>query len=197
MSQTQWKRGDRLVHASRPEWGVGEVTSAQPGDGNGQQTLTIRFTRAGAKTLSTAHAPLELAEDVPILEKALAERAGWSDQSAAVVEEVMTAIPERARDPFTSLTDRLRFTLDLYRFTDTGAPLIDWAAAQSGLPDPLSRFNRHELEQFFRKFRMNLDAHLRTIADQARQSDQALFDQAAAEAPPEARFALKRIHARR
>jgi hypothetical protein len=197
MPQTQWKRGDRLVHAARPEWGVGEVTSVQAGTDNGKatQTLTVRFTRAGSKTLSAPPAPLEPAEEVAPLDRALAERAGFAEQAA--VEEVMTVVPERARDPFASMAERLRFTLDLYRFTESGAPLIDWAAAQSGLADPLSRFSRHELEQLFSRFRLNLDNHLRNLVDQVRRSDPGLLEKAAAEAPPEARFALRRADGRR
>jgi hypothetical protein len=51
-----------VVHAGKPEWGVGVVSSAQnvTQDGKPSQRLTIRFERAGLKTVSTAVASIRL-----------------------------------------------------------------------------------------------------------------------------------------
>ena len=49
MAGPQWSFGDRVIHAKRPEWGVGVVTAAQSvvEDGHPAQRVTIRFDRAG------------------------------------------------------------------------------------------------------------------------------------------------------
>ena len=62
------------------------------------------------------------------------------------VREVMVGLSERVRDPFRPVEERLRACLDLFRFDRTGRGLVEWAVAQSGLDDPLSRFTRHELD---------------------------------------------------
>ena len=81
----------------------------------------------------------------------------------------MTAIPEPCRDPFRSLEDRIRSTLDLYRFDDGGKGLIGWAVMQTGLDDPLARFNRHELEEHFRRWSHEREQHLRKLLHEARE----------------------------
>ena len=50
-------------------------------------------------------------------------------------------------DPFSSATERLKATLDNFRFNAQARPLIDWAIAQTGLDDPLTLYTRQELEQ--------------------------------------------------
>lgn len=183
--------GQRIVHTARPEWGVGTVTAARPAvhDGAPCQSLTIRFERGGLKTLSTGVAPLALADaSAAIPASAPSSDAGWlSTAEQADPLEVFTAIPEAARDPFASERARLEATLDLYRFSGVGASLLDWAAVQSGMVDPLSRFARHELEEYFRRFRQNLDAHLRQLARSVRRSDPAAFERLLADAPADAR----------
>src|SRR5262245_5175983 len=64
-----WTKGDSVIHADKPEWGSGEVLIAEQGihEGKPCQRLTIRFTRAGMKTLSTAFANLKSAADSPRL----------------------------------------------------------------------------------------------------------------------------------
>lgn len=181
--------GQRIVHTARPEWGVGTVTAARPAvhDGSPCQSLTIRFERGGLKTLSTGVAPLAPAGS-PQAPPPAASDAGWlSTAEQADPLEVFTAIPEPARDPFASEQARLEATLGLYRFSGVGASLLDWAAVQSGMVDPLSRFARHELEEYFRRFRQNLDAHLRQLANAVRRSDPAVLNRLLADAPADAR----------
>jgi Protein of unknown function (DUF3553) len=199
MTSAEWKMGDRVIHAGRPEWGVGEVRGAESTsqDGKRCQRLTIRFERAGVKTLTTAFAELRSADDsVALRDVAAAERAdehGWLGAAEAEKpEERMTTLPEGATDPFRTKRARLEATLGLYRFTAGGSSLVDWAAMQSGLKDPLSRFNRHELEKFFERFKNALDAHLRRLVFEMRKDDPAGMAEVAAAASPQARQALKR-----
>ncbi|MBY0311217.1 MAG: DUF3553 domain-containing protein [Phycisphaerales bacterium] len=200
--------GQRVLHTGKPEWGSGLITEAMKTtqDGKPCQRLTIRFDRAGLKTISTAFANLIPAEDAAPLAADPIDlpRAGGSndgpttrgDSGARVgvgggsggqsekeaefaarlmgapasleIRQRMTRLPEPATDPFLTVVDRLKNTIGLYRFQPTGASLLDWAAMQSGLSDPMSRFNRHELEKFFESFAIARDQHLKKVAADAR-----------------------------
>jgi hypothetical protein len=201
MSAREWKMGDRLIHAGRPEWGVGEVRSAEAAtqDGARCQRLTVRFERAGVKTLTTAFADLKTPEEMGAIdEHAAASEGSWLDKAeAGNAEERMAQLPDPATDPFRTKRARLESTLGLYRFTAAGSSLLDWAAAQSGLKDPLSRFNRHELERFFERFKFNLDAHLKRLTFEMKKEDPTGLAEAVAAAPQHARQALRRIDASR
>lgn len=199
---TEFKFGDRVVHAARPEWGQGVVTAASPDTVEGRtcQRLTIRFDRGGLKTLSTALANLRpaAATDVtppPSEQPSAAEQltaTGWLDRLGAEAPEVIMArLPENATDPFSTPLQRLGATLALYRFTPQGGSLLDWAAAQTGLADPLTVFNRHELEQFFARFATARDQHLRQLADDIRRKDPDALARALAGAPASAQAALR------
>jgi hypothetical protein len=196
-----WSKGDSVVHAAKPEWGAGEVLVAETlsHEGRACQRLTIRFTRAGTKTISTAFADLRPASDMPYLPQPQHDAPDPIAQMAdnANVEELMIKLPEKATDPFTGLRQRLAATLDLYRFTDTGGALLDWAAIQTGMKDPLSRFSRHELEQWFGRFRMEVDNHLRKLVRDVRKQDPQGFEAVAAAATPAGRQALRRADAMR
>lgn len=199
---TDFKFGDRVVHASRPEWGQGVVTSAAVDtvDGKSCQRLTIRFDRAGLKTLSTALASLRPAEatdatpaaaDGPTAAEQLTAT-GWLDRLGAESPEVIMArLPESATDPFATLVQRLEATIKLYRFTPTGGSLLDWAAAQTGLADPLTVFNRHELEQFFARFASARDNHLRQLAEEVRRKDPDAYSRVMAQGSQAVQSALR------
>jgi hypothetical protein len=195
MAIREWKLGDRLVHGGCPEWGTGEVRSAESivQDGVRCQRVTVRFDRAGVKTLSTAFADLRPRDGAPARlvepEIAVHDPLGPPSQN---LEEQLLAIPDDAVDPFKSRKARLQSTLGLYRFTSGGASLLDWAASQTGLKDPLSKFSRHELERLFDRFRANLDAHLKKLTFEMRKADPAGLSEATAAAGPEARQALRR-----
>ncbi len=224
MTQTRtWAVGDRVVHSGRPEWGAGAITTAlkTTQDGHPCQMLTIRFDRAGIKTISTAFATLIPADSAPSLPPEMPaadaapsrmERSGSKfrihDDAAAValedklsgaadIRERMTKLPDAATDPFSGPISRLKATLDLFKHKPQGGALLDWAAAQSGLADPLSRFNRHELEQFFSAFVVSRDAHARKVIAEMRKSDPAALQQAVAACPPATQQALRRLDAGR
>ena len=161
MEPHKYQIGDVIRHTKCPEWGKGTVDSATTVLHNGErvQRLVVSFEHHKRTTLNTAFAAIEPAVENP-------ELVGQGPQSWLEELEgknpmdVLTSVPEAASDPFRSLGARLKTTLDLYRFTSEARSLIDWAVAQTGLGDPLSRFSRHELEEAFGWFEKNLDAHL-------------------------------------
>lgn len=197
----EFKYGDRLVHAAKPEWGTGVVSSAQnvTEDGVACQRLTIRFDRAGLKTLSTGIADLRPAEEHPSVEAAGAAATAdsgvsWLGQlEAGDLTERMQKLPEATRDPFVSLATRLKATLSLWRFSQDGAALLDWAAMQTGMKDPLTRFNRHELEQFFKRFATEREAHLKRLLFEAKKQPSPEIERVLAEAGSAARDAVRRL----
>jgi len=207
--------GDRVRHARRPEWGVGTVTRVEEivgPPGTSGQRVHVRFPNEGVKTLNTTVAELEkvpagssLPGDVPP-EAPPGEKdplAHWAERTEGdwlssvakkKVEEVMVALPERVRDPFASVRKRLQETIHLYRFERSGRSLVEWAIAQTGLDDPLSRFNRHELERYYDRWLIELDQHLsRTLAEV--RSTRAAVDDVLRAAPPSFQRALQRINA--
>lgn len=120
IAQDVFSFGDRVVHTTKPEWGVGVVSSAQNlvQDGKSCQRLTIRFERAGLKTLSTAVAPIRSADHADAPAKDIAgqqpgaEGGSWLDElEAGNPAEMMSRIPEAATDPFQSLGNRIKSTL--------------------------------------------------------------------------------------
>jgi hypothetical protein len=196
--------GDKVVHAAMPEWGAGQVLSAMAHSEGGQtgQRLKVRFERAGLKTVSTLHADIRPAEAAAFSAKTpeeLAEAAGADPVLAAALErdpvQVFTSLPDAASDPFRPLKSRIRATIDLYRFEDSGASLIDWAAAQSGLADPMVRFNRHELEQFFARFARERDQHLRRLLLEAKRADPATYQAVLKNPPRPVADLVRRVHA--
>jgi len=189
---SEWKPGDELRHTGRPEWGVGKIERVEAAvvEGEACQRLTVRFDRNGLKTLSTAIAQLERAGSAP-------ETAGggWLGEAERTDPgEALLEIPERARDPFRGPVGRLEATAALYRFTGEGASLLDWAAAQTGLRDPLGEFSRHELEERFRRFRRSLDEHLISVANEASRTDPAGVRRVIVTVPDEAKAVLRRLN---
>lgn len=201
MPPHQWSVGDRVRHAGRPEWGEGRVNKAEGTQHEGVpcQKLTIQFDRAGLKTLSTAFAELE-PSGVPFAVTRTTASADVNDAfipASETMAEILVRIPEPATDPFRGLESRLRATLGLYRFQATGSSLLDWAAMQTGMADPLSKCSRHELEAGFQRFRVRLDAHLVSLAREAAKADPTLLGRVKVDAPSQARSALDRLNTRR
>jgi hypothetical protein len=219
-----FKTNDKLRHAGKPEWGVGVVLAAQQASHEGKpcQRLTVRFDNAGKKTITTAFADLRPFESIPphtphqnpVRPRPVtsatahpqpgnpahhaddANHAAESFPDPASARRRLAAIPEAASDPFLPLPNRLRETLNLYQFEPQNRSLLDWASIQSGLRDPLSQFSRHDLEQHFQTFRINLDRHLKDLLADARKAglDTAPF---LAAAPSPAHHALRRINPHR
>lgn len=206
---TAFQMGDKVVHAGMPEWGVGVVSTSAASEHEGTpcQRLVIRFDRAGLKTLSTGVADIRPATDqvtsnhAQIVESkhfaAPAPRNKLLDASPSEIQEIMTRIPDAARDPFATDAMRLEATLRLYKYDSSGAPLIEWAVMQSGLSDPLSTFSRHELEDFYSFYARKLDKHLAQLVRSAGTVPPQELVRIAREAPPRGQQALRRIHAKR
>lgn len=212
MPVTVLKQGDKVRHPKRPEWGIGEVTRIEmiTRDGQPDQRAWVRFPSVGLKTLLVSVAAPEavgagdaidiatrLHEQTTLVDVEARREGGWLGEIAKQrPEEVMSSLPPRATDPFLSAIKRMENTLSLYRFGPSGAGLIDWAVAQSGLDDPLSRFNRHELEQFYQRWRFELDAHTGRLLQELRR-DRQVIDPLLARAPAGAAAAIKRIQSSR
>jgi len=231
----QWAFGDKVIHSAKPEWGTGVVTAAQGTTHEGQacQSLTVRFDRAGVKTLSTAFAKLVVAGEAPVLLAAAAaaaarepatpvagfrtgngmgavggvaatgepeattDDAAFEAMTPKDFKQVMNRLPDAATDPFSTPLSRFKATINLYKFTPTGSSLLDWAAIQSGLADPMSKFNRHELERFFEGFVMARDSHTKKLIQELKKSDPAGLNQAMAGAPPVVQQTIRRLDAMR
>ncbi len=194
-----FKFGDRVLNTARPEWGPGTVTRAESVAHNGHtaQRLNVRFAGVGIKTLHTGAVEL-IPADEEHAAASVAERSGWiAELEGNKPADVMVRLPAEASDPFKTLWQRLQYTLNLYRFSREARALTEWAVAQSGLPDPLTRFSRHELETFFDRWARNRDAHLIELVREANRSDPRQVEQMLAQAQPEVRQILRRPHARR
>lgn len=191
--------GDRVRHRTRPEWGEGVVATAQSiaHNGGSAQRLVISFANHGRVTVNAAIAPIVPADAAPAPAAAASSTSGWLNRLNAgnsVDADALSDLPEDVTDPFTTLARRLRLTLDLYRFSREPRRLMDWAVAQSGLTDPLTRFSRNDLEKQFVSFEQARDAHLRSLLQAARKGGEtALIDEAAAHPRPEARAAVARL----
>lgn len=197
----KYKPGEQVRHPGRPEWGVGEVTKVEliTRDGQPDRRVWIRFPNEGTKTVLASVAGLEIVEaETPpasrgtLLDRQSTHETGWLGEIAkSKPEDAMTALPERTTDPFMPARARVELIFDLYRFNRNGGSLIDWAIAQSGLDDPLSRFNRHELEQYFDRWAWERDQVLAKTIDEARKAGEQI-DQLLKSAPPSARRGLKK-----
>lgn len=209
-AEERFRFGDRVRHLGRPEWGIGNVTRAEVFREAGIecQRVTIRFPNGGLKVLVTSHAPLERIpadggappsdSEGPTLGHwaGIAEGDWLAPVARKKIDEAMITLPQKVRDPFLTLAQRIAATLELYRFGRTGGSLIDWAVAQTGLDDPLTRFNRHELERYFDRWALELDAHLGRLVHEARERQEPI-DALLRSAPPGAQRALRRPGARR
>lgn len=106
--------------------------------------------------------------------------------------EMMTRLPDSVTDPFLSLRKRAQAAVSLYKFGESPAGLLDWAAVQTGLKDPMSKFNRHQLEDFFVRFKIVLDAHLKKLLKDVRKQEPALINELLASASPAGQQAMRR-----
>lgn len=180
-----YQQGDELKLCSRPEWGIGTVSRVETvtRDGDRDQRVWVRFPSVGMKTILASAAKVEVLNRQEVenehtfAAREHAHESGWLGEIAKrKPEEAMTSLPPEAVDPFRSVRGRLDYALQLYRFTPQGASLIDWAVAQSGLDDPLSRFNRHELEEFFGRWAWARDEHVRALVGEARRNSEKIDD---------------------
>jgi hypothetical protein len=195
MIEATYKKGDRVRHPSRPEWGIGVVSKIEVVTRGSSTDLRVwvRFPSIGEKTLLASAAALEILHSRPsVTDFDVAKGGGWLGSiSKQTANDLMTTLPGEATDPFAHPKRRLEVTIKLYRFDGTPARLVEWSIAQSGLDDPMARFNRQELEQLYKKWMLNLDAHLLKLLGEFRR-EKAVVDQSLLNAPPLAVKAVRR-----
>lgn len=212
-----FQRGDEVMHPRRPEWGRGVVRSAVTvRHEDGSQRLEVQFANAGRKTVNTAVAPLQPAgaavskpyagdsegRSMPLTATRGKEKTqtgpGWLDKlehSVGGRSHELWELPDAMNNPFASVSQRLRATLDSYRFSTEPRALIEWGVVQTGLNDPMTKYTRVEMEQAFQRFARNRDAHLQDLVRELkRKGDQATLRQAQQQAGrmPRAQAALQR-----
>lgn len=204
MIEATFKKGDRVRHPSRPEWGTGTITKIEvvTRDQATDLRIWVRFPSVGEKTLLASAAQLEPAEDQgfaavharPTVTSLDVEKGGgWLGSiSKRTPEELMSSLSDEATDPFVGPRRRFEVALALYRFDGSPTRLIEWAIAQSGLDDPLSRFNRQELEQLHKRWLFNLDGHVTKLLGDLRR-EQVAIDPFLAKAPPLAVKSVRRL----
>jgi hypothetical protein len=199
LTPVMFTQGMQVKHRQRPEWGSGSVTRVESltRAGTRDQRLWIKFSNAGLKTLLASGADLEVVEGTGAAEHTFAAReiaseGGWLGQIAQrKPEQAMSELPPGATDPFVLPERRLRNLLSLYRF-DGNTKLIDWAVAQSGLDDPLSRFTRIELEAFYKNWAIERDQALSRLVIDCRRRREPI-DAILADAPRAALSVLQRF----
>ena len=170
----QFRVGDVVVHPRRPEWGHGVVQRAQDDHHQGQpgQRLTIDFPNHGKTIINTAVVPVipkDATEPMSSSTSSGPSSRGWLGTLAdnnGNTEHELTALPQAMTDPFGSIGSRLVATLDSFRFSTEARLLLDWAVAQTGLDDPLTKYTRHELEEAFPRFTRQRDRHLKDLVRQ-------------------------------
>ena len=163
-----FKRGDVVVHQRRPEWGEGVVDHAINivYQGKSAQRVVVKFVNQGRVTVNTAVAPLANKTSEGFMSSSSTSAypsqsgRGWLASLEKPNQRELWSLPEALTDPFTGLGERLKATMETYRFSTEARSLIEWAAGQTGLNDPLSNHNRHELEQAFARFARDRDLHL-------------------------------------
>ncbi len=185
-SVAEVKKGDRVRLATRPEWGHGEVLSiiSTIVDGEPTRKVRIRFARAGVREVIDSPA-LAATADGPV------------NLQPAALQAKMVSLPESVRDALRPLEDRFQETGALFRFNGRGGSLVDWAAMQTGLVDPLSELPRHEIEDSFARFRRGLEEHLRELGRQMKRENEAEFRRIALSMPNDAQDVLRGRNVRR
>jgi hypothetical protein len=198
--------GDRVTHPKFPEWGSGAVIKVEnaPVNGEPSKRITVRFTHAGLKKFVGDSIPLEVmlsAHSMPgdrdgkrpaIAEVEDLERSGLTQAVEQKLEEIMFNIPLACRDPFNTIEHRMRRTFELYKYDTSGKGLMEWAMAQTGMDDPLTRFNRTELEMYFKQFSFLLKQHLQKLLGEMH-SDKEALGQLLKEAPEGARRVIAQL----
>jgi hypothetical protein len=119
------------------------------------------------KATATATAPANGSGD------SAAGGSGWLDAlDGSTQSNELWDLPEDVSNPFASLGERLKAILQTFRYSTEPRALIDWAVAQTGLNDPLSKYTRHELEQAFPRYARDRDQHLRDLVRQLKRNNE-------------------------
>ena len=174
--------GDRVKHELHPEWGSGAVIKVENTVVGGKPAprVTVRFANAGLKVFAGNALPLtpmqgehtvpgdRYLERPAIAEVEDLERSGLNQAVENKLLEIMLSIPMACRDKFNTAEYRLKRTLELYKYDMSGRGLMEWAILQTGMDDPLTRFNRGQLEEYFKRWARDRDSHLSNILSEMR-----------------------------
>ncbi len=174
----RYRAGDEVVHPSRPEWGTGIIrrTDAIVAADGGAQRLTVDFSNRGRVIINTEIAALLPKEGTASMSThtSSATSSGWigtlEQASKNGPTHELWNLPDAMTDPFTSVAQRLSATLDSFRFSTAPRSLIEWACAQTGLQDPLSKYTRQQLEQHFSRFARDRNLHLKQLVQQLKRN---------------------------
>jgi len=174
--------GDRVTHELHPEWGSGAVIKVENAiiSGSPVPRVTVRFANAGLKIFAGNALPLtpmESGHTVPgdryFERPAIAavedlEKSGLTQAVEKKMLEIMLSIPMACKDKFNTAEYRLKRTLELYKFDMSGRGLMEWAIVQTGMDDPLTRFNRGQLEEYFKRWVRERDSQLANVLSELR-----------------------------
>jgi hypothetical protein len=178
---------------ARPEWGNGNVLTIKPATMNGRPVhrVSIQF--------ATGHRVLMVPPAILIGPEALSEPeipATWIETIAGrTPDDRLRLVPASATEVLGSPTARVAALAPYYEIDpDDEKALLRWARGQSGIPDPLVRWTRDELQSAFRAFCTERDDHLRGLLATAKQArGQEAVDEALSAASPRARYAMLEV----
>ena len=152
--------GTTVRSASRPEWGEGKVLRVQSVAGGNQPPfrVSIQF-KSGHRTMVVPPAKLILPTEE------LDRESGWLDKLGhGTADDRLRALPESAVDVLAGPQGRLAAVLPLFAYEGSPDGLVTWARRQTDVADPLTHWNRDELEAAFAIFCRERDALFRARA---------------------------------
>lgn len=147
------------------------IVSLQPAGATPSSSRTASDSpRSSAASARSAAPPLPSKEPQDMSRTSTSP--GWlNDLEGATGKNELWALPDELTNPFASISERLQATLETYKYSTDPKALFEWAVRQTGLDDPLSKYNRHELEQAFPRFARDRDGHLRDMVRQIKRAD--------------------------
>jgi hypothetical protein len=159
--------GQTVRNAARPEWGAGKVLRVQEvrqGDTCAHR-VSVQF-QTGHKTMLVP--PARLTAPTPERQRS----AGWIDQLAGTTtDDVLRKLPPSVTETLGGPRARIAALLPLYAYTPDPQGLVHWARRQTDIADPLSQWNRDELEAAFTAFAVERDAALRGYLAEIKQRE--------------------------
>ncbi len=173
--------------AARPEWGNGAVLTVKSVNVGGQAAhrVSVQF--------ATGHRVLMVPPARLVAPQALSQEeapATWLETIAGrTPDDLLRLLPAAATEVLGGPGARLAALAPFYEIDpESEKELLRWAKGQSGVPDPLTRWTRDELQSAFRAFCIERDDHLRGLLATLKQArGQEAVDDALAAVPPAAR----------
>lgn len=148
--------GQKVVHAAKPDWGVGTILRIEPTqpNGSGPRRVTVQFA-VGSRVVQVP--PARLVPPGPAVQR----ESGWLDKLAGrTLDDALRALPEEVQMHLGAPAQRLALIGRLYEHDEDGPSLLTWARRQTGIADPLEHWTRDELLSAFADYRRARDAVL-------------------------------------